>query len=294
MGMFEGLRREQGHRDIVNYPMELSLMEGSRISDVAKRRRHEPTQPRNPHRLTIGQHIHSRACVARFADTSGRVAVVRRGNMASSFPASPDNSIFCAKRVWDQRVEHGLFCKIEAAFQEEVESILQLGTVRNHRAVTAYVSIWQIRAQLAERPPKDVVLHGIPSERLTKDQEEILERKHGAFTRGGSLAGRFAASVDATRGHDIIMSSVGDARWGVLRATEGAGFVCPGSPSGELYIPVTPTLALITRYRDRALTRANVDDVNLSLLAKKPRLIFGHPTDVAAFLARVQAAAGAG
>jgi hypothetical protein len=260
---------------------------------MAERRRHEPTKPKNPRRLTIEQHVHSSACIARFADADGRVAIVRPGTRTAFLGAS-DNPIFCAKRVWDQHLEHSLFRQVEHAFQNEVASILDRATVVSHQAVTAYASIWQIRAQLAGQPPEDVVLNGIPSEHLTKDQEEILEKKHGAFTRGGSLPGRFVAFFDATRGHDINMAKLGDVRWAVLRATARPGFVCPGSPAGELYVPVTPTLALIAGYRDREVAPATVDDLNLSLLAKPPRMIFGHPADIAAFIGRIPTTAGRG
>jgi hypothetical protein len=129
---------------------------------------------------------------------------------------------------------------VELAFQHEVASILERATVTDHRAITAYASIWEIRAQFACRPPEDVVLRGISSGPLTKDQEEIIEGKWGAFSRRGSLPGRFAASIEATREHDFNMTRLGSVRWGVLRTSDCPGFVCPGSPAGELYIPLPP------------------------------------------------------
>jgi hypothetical protein len=73
---------------------------------------------------------------------------------------TPDNAVFCTKRVWDEHLEHGLFEQVERAFQSEVVSIVARGTVVDHQAVTAYASIWQIRAQLADTPLEDVVLRG--------------------------------------------------------------------------------------------------------------------------------------
>lgn len=257
---------------------------------MGRGRRHEPTQPSNPRRLTIDQHVHSRACIARFADAKGLVHVVRAGTV-KAFPATPDNPVFCVKRVWDEHLEHGLFRQVEGAFQNALASVLEQATVVDHGAITAYASIWQIRATLGERRLEDVVLHGVPREQLTKDQEEIIEKKHGAFTRDGSLPSRFAAFLDATRGHNFNMAQLASIRWGVLRTREGPGFVCPGSPARELYIPVTPALALIAGYRDREVSRADIDHLNGPLRSSASGLIFGHPTDVAAVLGQITGAA---
>jgi hypothetical protein len=249
-------------------------------------RRHEPTQPSNPRQLTIDQHVHSRACVERFTDAEGLVRVVRAGT-TTSFRATPDNPVFCVKRVWDERVEHGLFQQVESAFQNALSAVLERGTVDDHDAITAYASIWQIRAQLGERPPEDVMLNGVPAERLTKEEEEIIEWKRGAFTRDGALQGRFAASIHATRSHDFNMVQLAAVRWGVLRTKDRPGFVCPGAPAGAPYIPVTPTLALVAGHRDREVDRVQIDHLNGSLLSRSSRLIFGHPTEVDALLARI-------
>jgi hypothetical protein len=256
---------------------------------MAGRRRHEPTKSKNPRQLTLYQHVHSKACIDRFADTEGRVAVVRPGDQRS-FLVKPDNAIFCAKRVWDERLEHGgLVRRVERAFQNEIDTVVDRGTVSDYRAITEYVSIWQIRGRLADKPPDDVVLHRLShsSERLPKDQEETIEAKHGAFERGDSIPGRFVASMEATRDHDINMSQLGGIRWGVLRAKGEHHFVCPGSPAGELYVPVDPTLALIAGRGDSDLSSENVDHLNRSL--KPGSLIFGHPADVEAFLGRARA-----
>jgi hypothetical protein len=252
---------------------------------MVRKRRHEPTQPTNPRQLTIAQHVHSRWCISQFADEDGCVAVLRDGH-STAFRAKPDNDIFCAKRVWDQNLEQGLFSQVERAFHAVVERTLAIGSVVDHRAVTEYISIWQIRARLANEPPDDVVLNGIRGSALTKDEEEILEKKRYAFARpGGVMPGRFSAFPDALRSHDVTMSRLTDVRWGVLRTKDCAGFVCSDHPANELYIPIAPTVALVAGYKDLVVGAVTVDDLNRSSQQQARRFVFGHPEDVAAFVA---------
>src|SRR2546421_11016639 len=89
--------------------------------------RFEQPQKGNPHRLTVRQHTFSRASVARFANSSGRVHV-HKVSINESFNAAPDNALFCAKRVWDQCAEDGFACKIERPFQILANAIVK-GTV---------------------------------------------------------------------------------------------------------------------------------------------------------------------
>src|SRR5438552_7959817 len=87
----------------------------------------ETTQKAEPHRLTIRQHTFPRASIARFANISRRVQV-HRIKTNRLFLAAPDNEVFCAKRVWDQRAEDGFASKIERPFQILANAIVA-GTV---------------------------------------------------------------------------------------------------------------------------------------------------------------------
>jgi len=146
---------------------------------MAERRKHEPTQRGNPRQLTVAQHVHSRWCISKFADANGCVAVLLRGQ-SKPFLTKPDNDVFCVKRVWGENLERGHFRKVEGSFHETVKSALNTGSITNHQSVTAYVTIWQIRAQFAECPPDDVMLQGMdssPLSDLTRDEEEIVEKR---------------------------------------------------------------------------------------------------------------------
>ncbi len=229
---------------------------------MAERRKHEPTQRGNPRQLTVAQHIHSRWCISNFADKDGCVAVLRRGQ-TKPFCTKPDNDIFCVKRAWGEHLERGLFLEVEGSFHEVVKSALTTGSVTNHQSVTKYITIWQIRAQFAERPPDDVVLQGIESSPLsgwTKDEEEILEKKRCTFLRGATVSGRLSAFMPAVRDFHFTMSQLKNIRWGVLRTKDCPGFICPDRPAYELYVPIARTVALVAGYVDQEVDSVTVDD----------------------------------
>jgi hypothetical protein len=212
------------------------------------------------------------------------VAVLRRGQL-QPFEAKPDNSVFCAQRAWSQKAEEGSFRSVEDAFQVEVDAILSgRGTVSNHRVITAYLSIWQIRAQFALNPPDDLLLQevGEGSGDLTKAEEEIIERKGALFSRGPLVPGRLAAGLSAIRDHDANMVRIGEVRWGVLRgAGSPVGILCPDTPCESLWIPVNRHTVLVVGCADQPLRDATVRDLNESALKQANSWIVGHPEDVA-------------
>ena len=260
------------------------------LTGVVKRRRHEPTRSGNPNKFTIEQHVHSRACVKRFANVSNLVSVWEFTNDRCT-TVGPGAQIFCAQRVWDQRLEHGaLTRRIEAAFLAESEAILKTGRVTNHDAVTAYLSLWQIRSELCEQPSEDLQLVGIePSSWLTKEQEENVEARHMAFARGDRVPGRFIASLDAMRKHDQHMHALAGRRWGVLHARGTLRYICPDRPDRELAIPLTRTRALVAGVSDQDVGNDTVADLNRQSRAHASRFIFGYPDDVHAFRLAQQA-----
>lgn len=252
------------------------------------KRKHEPTQPGNPQKLTINQHIHSKSCIKRFTNSAGLVGILERSKVKPSSPIGPAAAIFCAKRVWSEHLEHGvLLAKIEADFLTEVETCISAGTVTSHKAITEYLSMWQIRAQLNAEPPPDVVLRGISGSDLTRDQEELLEKRGYVFARtGGVVPGRNTSYMMALRQHDITMTSLGELSWGVIRAVGPTRFICPDRPDGQAYIPITPGLALVAGLQDEAAADATVRQWNREAYEHCARLVFGHPDDIDVFAAQ--------
>lgn len=87
----------------------------------------EPTQPGNPHRLTIDQHVFPKASIQRFTNPGGSVEIfVKKLNRVLKL--KPNNSIFCARRVWDQKTEAGIGKHIEDRFQA-LACAIEKGTV---------------------------------------------------------------------------------------------------------------------------------------------------------------------
>jgi hypothetical protein len=76
----------------------------------------EKTQPGNPHKLTVKQHVIPVRTIKRFAGTDGMVEVnIGAENRIERL--EPDAGIFWTRRAWDQRTERGLMKQIEDRFQ---------------------------------------------------------------------------------------------------------------------------------------------------------------------------------
>ena len=84
--------------------------------------KYEKTQKGNPHRLTVQQHCFPRRSIARFADSNGvvHVHIVRAGRTAF---LTPEDSIFCARRTWDERAESGFMKKIEDVYGTYIDGL---------------------------------------------------------------------------------------------------------------------------------------------------------------------------
>lgn len=198
---------------------------------------------------------------------------------------APSNTLFCARRVWSHKAESRIFKSIEDDFHRELKRALLLGTVLEHRHVTAYFSIWQIRAKFASNPPNDIVLNGIDENQLTQDQEETLEKKGIMYARGSTIPGRFAAEVDLMTHHDRNLQTLHGSRWGLLRAPTTTGLLCPDRPTTR-WIPVTRHAVLVAGYRDQLMTDETVEELNKSAFDEASAFVFGHPKDVTNFLGR--------
>lgn len=262
------------------------------------RRKHEPTQSKNPHRLTIKQHVHSAAAIRRFADDRGNVAVLRRDRDEPIY-VRPENDIFCAKRVWNQQLED-FFARIEGKFQAECQSILRTRTVRNHQAVTAYLSVWQVRSWLIDNPPADVEATSIVelAQTLTKDDEELLEANHMAFFRGGGthlrphLPGRFIAHGMGMRAHDLNMQRMREFHWGVLSTVGTLGVLCPDRPA-ERFVPINGSTVLVADWHGQDADDLSAAILNYLVLGHAQEFIFGHPKDLAVLSSSLKAAKAA-
>lgn len=152
----------------------------------------EPTLRKNPMQLTVDQHFHTAHAISLFYDSDGKVEV-KDVFSNEVFKRHKRAKIFCTKRTWDQRAETGYIVFIEKSFHDEIDHIGSFSD-RNHEAISKYCLLWRLRHKYHFINPQDVVLNEVSGSGLTKEEEEIIESKHGSFVReGGVVASRFSS-----------------------------------------------------------------------------------------------------
>jgi hypothetical protein len=211
-------------------------------------KRGKPTQRGNPHQLTTDQHVLPKASIERFAGSDGAVDCcllptdsIRR--------LRPNNPLFCASRVWDQRAEAGPTTQqIEADFQElatKVESgQTNIFDATSHLTVTKFFALVIAREQLRNKPPGDIVMPGRNGHNLSLDEQERLEKMGYLFARdGGVIESRMAAGVHIQGQVIWAVRTWGHWRWGVVRSP-GPHFIVPDTIRSLAFVPIGPKTLL--------------------------------------------------
>lgn len=150
--------------------------------------KYEPTQPGNPHKFTLNQHVFPKASIERFAGEDGCVEIYSIPHR-KVLRLKPNNPIFCAQRVWDQKTEAAVSRRIEDKFQALADAI-ERGTVTTigiweKRTVEQFFSLWRTRQKFRVEGLEDVRLHGVEGESLTKAQEGTRSTLRTEWSRGG-------------------------------------------------------------------------------------------------------------
>lgn len=201
--------------------------------------------------IAVEQHIHHRACIERFANAAGLVGVLKHEEESPSPPAPTSADIFCTKRAFTEDSDLGkLMWQIEESFGAEVEACLERETVTSQRAITEYLSMWEIRARLGEDPSTDASVSG---------------------------------HADTVREHEETLTALASLRWGVVRAGGRSRFLCPDRPHGIAYIPISPDVTLVANVADGAASEITVRLWNRQSRDNCRRLVFGRPDDIEAF-----------
>ncbi|MCM2463459.1 DUF4238 domain-containing protein [Pseudomonas sp. CG7] len=230
----------------------------------------EPTQPGNPHRLTVDQHVFPKAGIQRFTNSDGNVEIfIKKLNRVLQL--RPNNPIFCAKRVWDQKTEAAVGKHIEDRFQALARAIVN-GTVTTigileKRVVEEFFSLWRARHKFRLEGLEDVVLHGIAGDSLTKDQQEILERKHVMYAVDGVMKGRLLASVHVFGYQNAFLQDNQSMQWGIARSYSDE-FIAPDCFADMMIIPVSPRIAIVADQPDMILTHDQVAVINQQAIAR--------------------------
>ncbi len=228
-----------------------------------KRRAHERVQGTNPHRLTVWQHVFPAASIARFAGPDGRVALIDRVR-GTARRAGPDDQVFCARRVWDQRAEAGYLREIEDRFQHLAGRVIaDPGGTRlaeDDEAASRFFALWRCRALHRYAPDGDVPLNGVEGEARTKDREERLESLWTGFIRPGGLPSRHLYGLRIQRDIDDIAEGLSERRWGVLALQEGE-LIVPDVPE-RYFIPLAPGLCLAWGHGTGTISGADARKLN--------------------------------
>jgi hypothetical protein len=235
----------------------------------------ELPQVGNPHKLTVCQHVLPRKSIARFVGAGGKVEV-RKQDSKKTFRRHPKNDLFCAGRAWDQRSESHTQAQ-ERAFQGVATRVLngtRVLSAEEHQEISRFHSLWRLRHEAKFRPPEDVKMKGVlPDEpELTKDQQEILESKHVAFTRGNAqMPARILEGLRIQLGLDRIGEP--GLRWGVVESPD-LELVVPDTFGALGIVPLSPNCCFVSSHPNGKMTRANAAEVNLRALDAAVEYVF--------------------
>jgi hypothetical protein len=143
--------------------------------------------------------------------------------------------MFCAMRAWDLRAERGFMKAIEDEFQELAEKIVA-GSVTtidptDKGKVDRFFGLWKWRALFRDADPQEIQFNAVAGERLSQDQEEILEKAGTLFLReGGKAPAHRMHGLQLQFAIDHECSALSGIRWGVVRAV-GGQFLVPDFPT---------------------------------------------------------------
>jgi hypothetical protein len=239
----------------------------------------EKTRARNPNQLTVYQHVYPQCSIARFAGDDDKV-VLRDLVRGQTRRAKPRDSIFCARRAWDQRAETGYMKQIEDRFQALAEALIggqpTISSAEDRKVVERFFALWYMRARHHELEDQEIRFNRLEGDKLTKEQEENLEAKGYLFVRQGGLVPArqlnglwLQSQID---GYAMNLTSV--ERWGVIQPESGE-FMITDMPL-HMIIPVTPKLALVGNAPDGTISRDNLAELNRVIVGGSQRYYLAH------------------
>lgn len=238
----------------------------------------EPFQPGNPHKLTRNQHIFPRASIERFYNSKSKLSVILISENKRIPNIDASSNLFCAARVWDQRAETGYMASIERKFQFLADRVLA-GESRwldfENNTATLFYSLWEQRAHYAKYPVPSATLQGIRGENLTKDQRERLEANFYMFAEeAATIPSRQMTGLHIQRAIDKRHLELKNVQWRVCYAGFGAGEFLVSDRPAALFIPLSPTVALVGNSDIQVADISAVRLFNLVSAARSDRFLF--------------------
>jgi hypothetical protein len=170
--------------------------------------------------------------------------------------------------------------QIEKRFQRVADLVLygdRRWLALENDTVTVFYALWKNRAHYCANPVPAVLMKGVvPDNGLTKDKKELLESKHYLFIdENGMMGSRQLTGMNIQRAIDYTCLQLKGMRWCVAEAEPGAGeFLVPDTPQ-TLYVPLSPTVALLGGGLDMSRVDANtMRFFNLSAISGAARYAF--------------------
>lgn len=223
------------------------------------------TQKRNPHQLTIRQHIIPQFHIKSFYSVNNTVEFLDvKSNTAQEKTAK--DMVFCTKRVWDQRAESGYMKYIEDEFVTLLRDIREQNINALSHEQSTYATnmfcLWSLRHELTQNSVSDQKLYGISGDNLSKDQQEILEKKHVSYiTKNAMIPARQFAGLQIQIRIDIMTEAYfNNGSWGIIKAQEGE-FIFPDNFDRGI-LPISPSVCLIFNCEDIAISANDVSAIN--------------------------------
>lgn len=232
----------------------------------------EPPSKGNLNQLTVDQHVHTAHAISKFYDADEKVEVFDLA-VGQLVRRHKRGKIFCTKRTWDQRAESGFMAPIEKAFHEEIDNIKRYAS-RNHEAISRYCLLWRLRHRYHLSDNQDVILESISSFGVTKEQGEVVEKKHGLFSRAeGVIPSRATVGFRIQTDLDRLWFYCKDFKWGLITSNDGEFVVADGYGDCP-FIPVTPKLAFCAGEPDQTITSQQLAEINKDSIARAKEFFF--------------------
>lgn len=248
---------------------------------------YEKPQKRNPHQLTIKQHIYPNFCVKKFYNSNNRVELLDKKSNKISYVTGSD-SIFCAKRIWDQRSESGFMKSIEDKYEDLLKRIYHKITYEvsdeDQIAISEMFFLWMCRYQRANNPIPDQTLRGIlppkPEDTFNKDQLEHLEKVGIISMRSdGNISGRHFNGTNIQLKIMQYKTLHKHLKWGILHSSN-AEFIVPDTYEDIAVMPISPKMCFVLNGKSGSIADDQVYQINNIAFSKSKKFYFAKDISV--------------
>lgn len=222
--------------------------------------------------LTTNQHTFPKASIDRFGtkDNENFLVQVYLKKAKEPFLADSKNKVFCANHIWDQRLEAVEMKRVEDSFQSLAHDIIskQISTigVLEKNIVNDFYSLWNIRTHiknmLGRKGLPDLQIDGRPSMILSEDGQVDLEKAGITPVRpDGTILGRFFTKSLIKESQYEDRERLKNEEWGIIEAESGE-FLVPDNSYHDTFVPLSPTLCLLSKSQNRIISQEEVAQVN--------------------------------